>query len=59
MRQGDGAATPDPALYSQLIARTTWASPTDSLLDTHARFPLAGLPALPAVNTSPSLESLL
>lgn len=50
---------PDTALYARLIAQTTWASPTDALLDTAARYSLAGLPELPAVNTNPSLESLL
>jgi len=59
IREGGSGEGPDTALYSQLIAQTTWASPTDALLDSPARFPLAGLPALPAVNTNPSLESLL
>jgi hypothetical protein len=52
-----GAAQPlDTALYSQLIAQAEWTSPTDALLDARARFPLAGLPELPAVSTNPSLE---
>lgn len=49
----------DTALYARLINQTTWTSPTDVLLDTAARYPLAGLPELPAVNTNPSLEFLL
>jgi hypothetical protein len=50
---------PDTALYARLINQTTWTSPTDVLLDSAARYPLAGLPELPAVNTNPSLEFLL
>ena len=50
---------PDPALYELLIARTTWRSPTDVLLDSSAGASLGGLPDLPTVNTNPPLESLL
>jgi hypothetical protein len=50
---------PDTVLYARLIAQTTWASPTDALLDASTRYSLAGLPELPAVNTNPSPESLL
>ena len=49
----------DPALYSLLIARTTWRSPTDVLLETSAGHSLGSLPALPTVNTNPPVESLL
>ncbi len=49
----------DPALYSLLIARTTWRSPTDVLLETNAGQTLGSLPALPTVNTNPPVESLL
>lgn len=48
----------DPVLYSLLIARTTWRSPTDVLLETTAGQSLGTLPALPTVNTNPP-ESLL
>ena len=49
----------DPALYELLIARTTWRSPTDVLLESSASGSLGGLPELPTVNTNPPLESLL
>jgi hypothetical protein len=59
MRVRGSGEPPDAELYAQLIAQTSWTSPTDILLDARARFPLAGLPELPAVNTQPSPESLL
>jgi hypothetical protein len=49
----------DSGLYAQLIAHTTWRSPTDVLLDNAADRPLGALPDLPTVNTNPPLESLL
>lgn len=49
----------DSELYAQLIAHTTWRSPTDVLLDTPAHRSLGALPDLPIVNTNPPLESLL
>ena len=56
-----GALEPeqDSALYAQLIAHTSWRSPTDMLLDATASGPLGALPELPTVNTNPPLESLL
>jgi hypothetical protein len=49
----------DSALYAQLIAHTSWRSPTDVLLDSTTSRPLGALPELPTVNTNPPLESLL
>ena len=59
VRKNSDDRVPDPALYAQLITQTSWAAPTDALLDTTARYSLAGLPELPAINTNPSLEPLL
>jgi len=59
VRKSNTANVSDTTLYAQLIAQTSWQSPTDALLDSSARFSLAGLPELPVVNTNPSLESLL
>lgn len=52
------AEPPDSMLYTELVARTAWRSPTDDLLDTTTHVSLRTLPELPAVNTYPSLESL-
>ncbi len=59
VRRNTDERIPDSALYAQLITQTSWASPTDALLDATARYSLAGLPELPAINTNPSLEPLL
>ncbi len=58
-RRTDVDHTQDSALYAQLIAHTTWRSPTDGLLETPASRSLGALPELPTVNTNPPLESLL
>lgn len=59
VRKNSDDRVPDTALYAQLITQASWASPTDALLDTTARYSVAGLPELPAINTDPSLEPLL